>query len=187
MGHGDKIYNGLEASKHLGNKGWTKGGASAIPPIIARGVMIDVAGEKGVSMLPDSYGITVEDLKATLDKQKLSLQKGDVVLVRTGRMSVWSNPKKYLPNEPGLIRASAAWLIDQGAMVLGADNFAVEKFPMEGVHNYVLAERGVTLLEKVWLEDLAKDGVYEFAFIAAPIKFKGATGSPLRPLALPVR
>ena len=74
-------------------------------------------------------------------------------------------------------------------VLLGADNMGVEKFPMspESVHTYVFAERGVCLLELVWLEDLAKDRVYEFAFIAAPIKLRGATGSPTRPLALPLR
>src|SRR5713226_9744677 len=92
-------------------------------------------------------------------------------------------------SQPGITRKSAAWLIDHGAVLLGADNMGVEKFPMApvGVHTYVFAERGVCLLELVWLEDLAKDKVYEFAFIAAPIKLRGATGSPTRPLALPLQ
>ena len=94
-----------------------------------------------------------------------------------------------MPNEPGVTKQSAAWLIDNGAVLLGADNMGVEKFPMakDSVHTYVFAERGVCLLEVVWLEDLAKDRVYEFAFIAAPIKLRGATGAPVRPLALPLR
>lgn len=189
LGYGDKIFNGYEASQYLGNKGWTKAGADKIPPIITRGILIDVAAEKGMAMLPDSYEITSADLQRALTKQGTTLQQGDVVLIRTGRMTVWPDPKKFVPNEPGITRESAAWLIDQGAILLGADNMGVEKFPLgkESVHTYVFAERGVCLLELVWLEDLAKDKVYEFAFIAAPIKLRGATGSPTRPLALPLR
>ncbi len=189
LGYGDKIFNGFEASRYLGNKGWTKAGADKIPPIVTRGILIDVAGEKGVTMLPDAYEITSEDLQRALTKQGTTLQQGDAVLIRTGRMTVWPDAKKFVPNEPGITRQSAAWLIDHGSVLLGADNMGVEKFPMgpESVHTYVFAERGVCLLELVWLEDLAKDKVYEFAFIAAPIKLRGATGSPTRPLALPLR
>jgi len=189
LGYGDKIYNGYEASQYLGNKGWTKAGADKIPPIITRGILIDVAGEKGVAMLPDSYEITSQDLERALTKQGTALQQGDAVLIRTGRMTVWPDPKKFVPNEPGITRESAAWLVDHGAVLIGADNMGVEKFPMakESVHTYAFAERGVCLLELVWLEDLAKDKVYEFAFITAPIKLRGATGSPTRPLALPIR
>jgi len=189
LGYGNKIFNGYEASQHLGNKGWTKAGADKIPPIITRGILIDVAAEKEVTMLPDSYEITSQDLQQALAKQGTTLQKGDAVLIRTGRMTVWPDPKKFVPNEPGIIRESAAWLVDQGAVIIGADNMGVEKFPIakENVHTYLFAERGVCLLEVMWLEDLAKDQVYEFAFIAAPIKFRGATGSPIRPLAVPIR
>jgi kynurenine formamidase len=189
LGYGDKIFNGYEASRYVGNKGWTKAGADKIPPIVTRGILIDVAAEKGVTVLPESYEITVEDLQRALSKQGTTVQQGDAVLIRTGRMTVWPDAKKFVPNEPGVTRQSAAWLIDHGAILLGADNMGVEKFPMapEGVHTYVFAERGVCLLELVWLEDLAKDKVYEFAFIAAPIKLRGATGSPTRPLALPLR
>jgi kynurenine formamidase len=188
FGYGEKIFNGYETGKHLGNKGWTKAGADKIPPIITRGILLDVAAEKGVEMLPDSYEISVADLQRTLTKQDISLQKGDAVLIRTGRMTVWPDPQKFVPNEPGLTRDSAAWLVDNGAVLVGADNMGVEKFPIapQSVHAYLFAERGVCLLELLWLEDLAKDKVYEFAFIAAPIKFRGATGSPLRPLALPI-
>src|SRR5262245_33347740 len=172
LGYGDKIFNGYEPSRSLGNKGWTKAGDDTITAIVSRGILIDVAAEKGVPVLPESYEITVEDLQRALNKQGTTLQQGDAVLIRTGRMTVWPDAKKFVPNEPGITRQSAAWLIDHGAILLGADNMGVEKFPMapEGVHTYVFAERGVCLLELIWLEDLAKDKVDEFAFIAAPIK-----------------
>jgi kynurenine formamidase len=88
---------------------------------------------------------------------------------------------------------AAQWLVEkQQAMLLGADNFGIERFPSNNpdnflpVHTYLLAERGVSMIEVMWLEELAKDQVYEFVFIAAPLKLRGATGSPLRPLAIPL-
>jgi kynurenine formamidase len=189
IGYGDKIFNGFEATRYLGNKGWTKAGADKIPPLITRGILLDLPATKGVAMLPDAYEITTADIQQTLSKQGVHLQPGDAVLIRTGRMTVWPDAKKFVPNEPGITRESAAWLIDHGAVLLGADTMGVEKFPMakESVHAYAFAERGVCLLELAWLEDLAKDKVYEFAFIAAPLKLRGATGAPARPLALPLR
>ena len=189
IGYGDKIFNGFEATRYLGNKGWTKAGADKIPPLITRGILLDVPATKGVTMLPDAYEITTADIQQTLSKQGVKLQPGDAVLIRTWRMTVWPDAKKFVPNEPGITRASAAWLIDNGAVLLGADTMGVEKFPMakESVHAYAFAERGVCLLELAWLEELAKDKVYEFAFIAAPLKLRGATGAPARPLALPLR
>ena len=189
LGRGEKIFNGYDAPTYLSDKGWTKAGADTVPPIITRGVLIDVAGEKGVALLPPSYEITIEDLQRVMKKQGVRLQKNDAVLIRTGRMTVWPDPKKFVHNDPGITRDSAAWLVDNGAVIIGADNMGVEKFPMakDSVHVYLFAERGVCLLELLWLEDLARDQVYEFAFIAAPIKMRGATGSPIRPLALPFR
>lgn len=189
LGCGNKIFNGYKAARYLGNKGWIKAGADKIPPIITRRILIDVAGEKGVAMLPDSYEITSQDLERALTKQGTALQKGDAVLIRTGRMTAWPDPKKFVPNEPGITREGAARLVDHGAVLIGADNMGVEKFPMsqESVHTYLFAEREVCLLELTWLEDLAKDKAYEFVFMAAPIKFRGATGVPVRPIALPIR
>ena len=81
-----KIWNGFSAAEHAGDRGWQVAGAEKIPPIIARGVLIDVAASKGVSMLPDGYRVTRDDLKKALEKQQTELREGDVVLIRTGRM-----------------------------------------------------------------------------------------------------
>ncbi len=185
VGYHDAIWNGYEAAKHLGNKGWHKAGTDTIPPIVTRGVLIDVAGHKGVAVLPDSYAITPEDLEAALAAQGVTLQQGDAVFIRTGRMSLWPDPERYVPHEPGIAYAGAHWLIERGAVLIGADNIAVERLPIEGkaVHAYAFAERGVCLIENAWLEDIARDRVYAFALVAAPIKVRGATGSSVRPLA----
>ncbi|MFT4582197.1 MAG: kynurenine formamidase [Gammaproteobacteria bacterium] len=187
-GYGDKIFNQFSSAEHLGNKGWRIAGADKIPPIITRGVLIDVATQKGLDVLADSYEITVDDLIAALKRQTVSIEGGDAVFIRTGRMRHWPKPDLFVPREPGIGIAAAKWLVDSGAVLIGADNIAVERIPVTGspVHAYAFAEAGVCLVELVWLEELAEDKIYEFALIAAPIKIRGATGSPMRPIALPI-
>lgn len=192
--HGE-IWNGFSADEHLGDLGWRRGGAEALPPIIARGVLIDVARAKGVDELPPSYRITPDDLAEALALQGTAIEPGDVVLVRTGRMRHFhASNERYMDAPPGLGLAAARWLIeDRRAMTLGADNLSLETFPVETednwvpVHTYLLAERGVPFLEVVHLEELARDRVYEFAFIGSSLKLRGASGAPMRPIALPLR
>ena len=194
FGLNGEVWNGFKADEHLGDQGWRKTGVERFPPIIARGVLVDVAGYKGVSLLPDSYSITPEDLKGALTKQAVTLQPGDVVLIRTGRMTVWPDGDRYILNQPGLGLAAAKRLADDmKVMVIGGDNLSLEHFPVERkdnwipVHTFLLAQRGMPIIEVVYLEELARDRVYEFAFIAAPLKLRGASAAPFRPLALPLR
>lgn len=195
FGLNGEIYNGFSSDEYLGDRGWQKTGAETIPPIVARGVLIDVAGSKGLDTLPDSYGITVDDLKAALRQQKTVLQPGDVVLIRGGRMRAWPADTEYVMNQPGLSLPSAKWLAEEKQVVaIGGDNLSLEHFPVADdsktwvpVHTYLLAQAGVPIIEVVNLEELARDAVYEFAFIAAPLKFRGASAAPFRPIALPIR
>ncbi|RIA09219.1 kynurenine formamidase [Flavobacteriaceae bacterium MAR_2010_72] len=191
FGLNGKIWNGFTPEVHLGDKGWKKTGAETIPPIIARGVLIDVEAYKG--QLPENYRISVNDLKKVLKKQGVSLKKGDVVLIRTGQAKHYNNANHYLHNYPGISLDAVKWLVeDQAIMLLGADNLSLEAFPSERadnwvpVHTYLLAEKGVMFIEQMYLETLANDRVFEFAFIAASLKLKGASGSPMRPLAIPI-
>jgi kynurenine formamidase len=194
FGLNGEIWNGISADDALGVRGWTRSGADKYPPIIARGVMIDIAKAKGEKHLPASYSISVEDIKEALRKQGTALAPGDVVLVRTGQMSLWPDRSKLtLFQQSGLSLEAARWLVEeQNVMLLGADNLGLESFPstkpenFAPVHSYLLAEKGVSFMELVWLEDLARDRVYEFAFVAAPLKLRGATGSPIRPVAIPI-
>jgi kynurenine formamidase len=194
FGLNGETWNGFRHEVHLGDVGWKKAGAEKLPPVIARGVLIDVAGLKGVDVLPDGYRITPDDLKAALAKQGVALQTGDAVFIRTGRMRVLDQPQKYLAPEPGIGLAAAKWLVEgQGAMLVGSDNLSLESFPVETkenwvpVHTYLEAEQGAAIMEVVDLEQLARDRVYEFAFIGASLKLRGASGAPMRPLAFPVR
>lgn len=193
FGYQGRIWNGFAASEHLGSLHWTVAGPDRYPPIIARGVMIDVPAALSLSVLPDSYGIGREDLEQALSRQGTVLQPGDVVLVRTGRMSLWPDPTAYLPREPGLNREGARFLAEAGAAVIGADNIAVEQLPADDpenwmtVHTYLLAEAGIPMIEVVNLEELAEEGCHEFCFIGAALKLRGATAGPMRPLALPLQ
>lgn len=189
-----QIYNGFAADEHLGDKGWRRAGAETIPPLIARGVLIDVAGAHGLDVLPPSYGITVADLRQSLERQQVALEPGDIVLIRGGRMTVWPDDSGYVLDQPGLTLEAARWLAeDQQVTAIGGDNLSLEHFPVAAdsetwvpVHTYLLAQAGVPIIEVLDLEELARDGVHEFAFVGASLRLRGASGAPFRPLALPL-
>ncbi len=194
FGIGGKIYNGFSADEHLGDRGWKVTGIEKFPPLVARGVLIDVAASKGLKMLPDEYRITRKDIQAALKKQGVSLKTGDIVLIRTGRMSLYDNPQAYMNKPPGMGLDAARFLVEEGgAMILGADNLSFEAFPSEvaddyvPLHTYLLAQQGVPIIELVDLDELAKDGVYEFAFVGGPLKIRGGDAAPLRPIAMPLK
>lgn len=193
FGYGREIYNGFDADEHLGSRCWQKAGSEQIVPIIARGILLDIAAAHGAECLPPSYGITVEDCRSALDKQKVEIREADVVLLRTGRMRYWPDGSKVFGNSPGVTLETAKWLTSQNIVAVGADNEAVEHTPsfhednwLPG-HTHFLTEAGVPQMECVNLEDLSRDKVYEFAFVGAPIRLRGATGSPIRPLAFALR
>jgi len=193
FGYHGEIWNGFTADKHLGSAHWRVAGADTHPPVIARGVLLDVATAHDVTVLPDSFAVSVDELKATISRQRVELQVGDVVMIRTGRGATWPDPDLYLPREPGLDRAGAAWLAEQGAAMIGADNIALEHLPSADsenwlpVHTYLLAEAGVPIMEVVELESIAAEECYEFCFVGACLKLRGATAGPIRPLAFPLR
>lgn len=193
FGLNGRIYNGFEADTHLGDQGWTRTGAETLPPIVARGVLIDMPAAKGVQMLERGYRIGGDDLREALERQGTSLREGDVVLIRTGRMQLFEEADAFIADAPGLDFDGARFLVDSGAMVIGADNLSLEAFPSAfdvnyiPVHTFLLAEHGVPIMEMVDTESLAADEVYEFAFIAAGPKLRGMDATVLRPIALPVR
>jgi kynurenine formamidase len=193
IGYGGTVWNGFTEAEHLGSRHWLRNGADQHPPIVARGVLIDVAGLYGVDMLPPSHPIGPDDLQRALARQGTDLEVGDVVLVRTGRITVWPDAEAFIPDEPGLDLEGARFLAEAGAVIIGADNVGLERHPSgdpenwQPVHTYLLAEAGIPIMEIVDLEELAANAVHEFAFIGACIKIRGATGSPIRPIALPLR
>ena len=188
-----KIYNNFTAEDNLGSRHWMKAGAEAIPPIIARGVLLDIAALKGVECLPPSYAITIEDCQDELKRTGMQLQDGDVAMVRTGRMGYWPDGSKVLGDPPCMSLEAARWITAQGISAIAADQECVEVGPSQHEDNWLpghchfLAEAGVPMIELVNLEELARDNVHEFCLMAAPIRLRGASGSPLRPLAFKLR
>src|SRR5712691_8640794 len=159
--------------------------------LITRGVLIDVAGFKGVEMLGDNYEITVADLEGALKKQNVTLQPGDAVIINTGWGKLWAKDNaRFVKSCPGIGVKAAEWLIAKDPMLLGSDNWPVEVAPNPDkqvslpVHQIALVVNGVHLLENLKLDELAAKGVSEFAFIMQPLKIQGGTGSTVAPIAV---
>jgi len=187
----DRYYNGFEGSKILLPAGLLKLGVENVGAIFTRGVLLDIAGYKGTDPLAPGYVITVKDVEGTLNKEKIEIREGDVVLIYTGHGNLWKTDQKaFNGNQPGIGMEVARMLNDKKIVMVGADNSAIEALPSEDTtksipcHQWLLARNGIYLFENLDLKGLADDKVYEFAFSYAPIKFKGGTGSPGNPIAI---
>src|SRR5262249_18386467 len=170
--------------------GFTKLGVENAPAFITRGVLIDIAGYKGVDMLGDSYEITVEDVQGALTKQNLTLKAGDAVITPTGAAKLFGKDKaRNVKSCPGIGVKAAEWLISQNPVLLGADNWPVEVAPNPDpqislpIHQIALVVNGVHLLENLKLDELVAKNAQEFAFIMTVLKIRGGTGSTVLPIA----
>lgn len=184
-----RVFGGARASDCRTDQGWQVHGAETIPPIIARSLLLDIPGMRGEARLPDQYEITVADLAGALAAASLELRAGDVVLVRTGIIEDFVlAPGEYGLSQPGVGAAAAVWLYERGMSVLGTDTTSTEPVPFVDpemtTHRAMLVDRGVHLIENLYLDELAREGVTEALFICLPLKFTGATGSWVRPVAI---
>lgn len=184
------VYNGLRNRDIIDTFGTKNLGIELMPPIIARGILIDIASQKGVNMLPAGYAIQPDELDDVLASQGTAVKEGDVVLVHTGWGRNWHSPEKMLSGEPGIGKACAGWALDHNIICWGLDQFATDPIPFEfpgealPMHIAMLTKAGIRLIENINMEEIVRDKVYEFLTIAAPLKIRGATGSPIRLLAL---
>ena len=164
-------------------------GVDTIAPIVRRGVLLDVAAQQGVAALPVDFEITADQLNRAA--ANVEIAAGDIVLLRTGWAQYFSDAKKYINNviAPGPTLEAARWLSARKVFAAGSDTVAFEKVPDPAmpVHVHLLVESGIHIIEVLNLEELARDKVYEFFFVAAPMNIRGATGAPIRPLAFPRR
>jgi kynurenine formamidase len=194
LGHfskGDKLYNGLSAAETVTDWGLLKLGIEQAPPMITRGVLLDVAGLDGGAHLNPGRAIMPDELARAAETAQIAIEPGDIVLIRTGWGRYFGNDNpKYLAGEPGIDLAAAQWLTAQGVVAIGCDNMAVEVLPNPDrtlampVHQHALAEAGVHLIENLALDELAHDRLHSFCFILLATKIRGATGAPVRPVAL---
>lgn len=163
-------------------------GIETMAPIVARGVLLDVAGSR---RLQPGYAITAEDLERAEKEAGTEVRAGDVVLVRTGYGALWSKPAEYL-EAAGVSAAGSRWLIAKNVKAVGADNVAFDVMgpadPELGMtlpgHILLLVRAGIPIIENLNLEELASADVHEFVFVCLPLKMRGATGSPVRPIAI---
>jgi kynurenine formamidase len=186
------LYGGVKIDRNVqSSRGFTRLGVEEIPPILAPGVLLDVAASKGVEELEPGYAVTDVDLKTCCEEQGVCIEPGSVALVRIGNARYWEDAERYLAG-PGMAASASYWLAARRVLAVGADNMAWDvpgvKDPELGSlmpgHLILLARRGIYIIENLMLEDLAAAGVYSFDFLCTPLKFVGATGSPVRPLAV---
>lgn len=196
MGDGtsqEVFYNGFTLAEVSGTYGLRQLGVEDIKPIFTRGILIDIASEKGVDALDHSYEVTVADVRAALSRQGMSeddLLAGDAIFFRYGWSIHWRDHDKYNTNPPGIGLEVAAWLVERQPSMIGSDHWSTEVIPNPDpslafpVHQEIITKAGIWNLENMVYDGLAQDEVYEFLFVFAPTPYKGATGSPGRPIAI---
>jgi kynurenine formamidase len=187
----DVFYNGFTLDEVGGTYGMRRLGVENVRPVVTRGILIDVAGAKGMDVLPDGYHITLQDVRETLARQGMSegdIRPGDAIFFRTGRAQFWTDPARYARGAPGIGLEVGEWVADRRVSMIGADTAAIEADPTPGlvspVHELLIVRNGIHNLENMNLEGPAADGVYEFLFIFTPLRLEGATGSPGRPIGI---
>jgi len=182
---GLRLCGGVDAPAAATSFGYRELGVETIEPIVARGWLIDLG-----TVEPERW-IGLDEVRRSADTQGVRPAAGDVVLVRTGAGARWDDPERYL-RAAGMKGEVSQWLADTRVVAVGADNMAWDRAsgddPDTGVflpgHSILLVRSGVYIIENVFLEELAAAGVHEFTFLCTPLKIRGATGSPVRPVAL---
>ena len=195
LGHagiGTKFYNGVELEDLYAPTGITKYGMEKVPPIITRGILIDMVSYKGRYLGP-SEPITKEDIQDFLDQHDLEIEPGDAVLIYTGWMRYFREDQdRFMFSEPGIDREAAIWLRSQRPVGIGADQWSTEVVPNNEVgkdlqwpcHQELITKGGIYLFQDLVLDKLAADGVYEFAFIFTHPKITGTTQGIGQPIAI---
>jgi kynurenine formamidase len=187
------FYNGFNSQEMDDKGGLRQLGIEHVRPIVTRGILVDVAGYKGVSRLEGGYEVTLEDVLGALDRQGVdadSIAPGDAVLFRYGWAQLWNDHAAYGGASPGIGFAVSNWLIEKQIAVTGSDTSVTEVSPNPDaslvipIHQELMMKNGIFNIENMDFEELAADEGWEFLLLANPIRFKGATGSPLRPLAI---
>jgi kynurenine formamidase len=190
----DDHWFGGNAGDDLGDFGPVKGDATEIPPIWRRGVFYDIPRHRGVDLLDAGSPVTADELRDMDERDGIQLRDGDVVLVRTGYLSMWDAPES-LPDHRGAGPdiSAAQYFADSGVFAVGSDTetFEVQPAPDPGspanpqpVHTLLLIEKGIFIMESLYLEEFAAAGVREFLFVALPLSIRGATASMIDPVAV---
>lgn len=193
IGQGDIYYNGFKASEFAQTAGLTKLGVEKIPPIVARGVLLNMAAFHGKEMLEEGTAYTREDIIAAADQQGVELRENDVVLFHSGWMKLLEeggDPARFGSVEPGLGKTGAEYLAELGVIAVGADTWGLEAVPFEEgvgvfeVHQILLAQNGIYILENMNTSVLVEDDVNEFMFVLGQARVAGAVQMMVNPVAI---
>jgi kynurenine formamidase len=191
IGINNIYYNGHKQEDFLRPNGLLRFSSDKIPPIVTRGVLLDLVGLKGGNLAPGT-AINRVDIEAAIAKQGAPIRKGDVVLIHTGWLEsmAMKDKKRFMETEPGLGKEGAEFLASLGVVAVGADQWAVEVVPAEDpaevfpVHQTLITKNGVYLLENMNVGPLATDKAYEFLFILGQPKLAGAVQAIINPIAI---
>jgi kynurenine formamidase len=185
-----RFYNGFTLQDMASAYGLKKLGIEKIKPIFTRGVLLDIAGYRG-RMLAKGEEITTDDVVGAMAKEGLKeIRAGDVVLIHTGWGALWMKDAAFNSGAPGIGIKVAQWLAEKQIVCVGTDTWSTEVVPNPDsglafpVHNELITKRGIFIQENLDLTELARDKVYEFAYVFVPLPMKGATGSPGSPIAI---
>ncbi len=188
-----KLFGGAEASKATDGGRFMDHGIHTVDPSLRRAVLLDIPKALGITSCDGGYEVTVEDLERA-SEISAPISRGDVVLIRTGWGRNFDHGSEaYLGSAtgvPGVGEAGARWLSDRAIYAAGADTIAFECIAAGAghavlpAHKVLLVESGIYIIEALALEELAQAGICEFTFILSPLNLVGATGSPVRPLAV---
>ncbi|MGH2860592.1 MAG: cyclase family protein [Solirubrobacteraceae bacterium] len=193
VSHEGRLHGGLDAAEAQRGGSFTELGAETIAPIMCRGWLLDVPAALGLEACEPGYEITPADLERAAREQGVEPRPGEVILIRSGWAQRWADGVAYVGHDsgvPGPGEAAARWLATLGPRAVGADTIAFEHLaPGAGhallpAHRVLLVEAGIHIIETLDLEQLAAANVHEFTFVLTPLPLVGATGSPVRPLAV---
>jgi kynurenine formamidase len=192
VSHAGKLHGGVDAAEVQRGGRFSALGIETVEPIVCKGVLLDVAGCRG-QPVDAGEPITAAELMTVCDRQQTELPARGAVLIRSGWARHWGDPPTYLGHAsgvPGPDPTAAEWIAQAEPRVTGHDSMAYEHLPpgaghaLLPVHRILLVEHGVHIVENLDLEGLAAERIYEFLFVCLPLKFVGATGSPVRPIAV---
>lgn len=193
VSHNGLVHGGVEAASIQSHRGLAQLGIETFSPFVGRGVLLDVTRVHGVRILAPGYEVTARDLADAAELAGVTIRPGDGVLVGTGWSRLWHDSEAFISHAagvPGPGVEAAQWLADKGVRVVGGETIAFERIaPGAGhatlpVHRVLLVEAGINIIETMRLDELLDMRVSEFLFIVAPLPIVGATGSPVRPLAV---
>ena len=192
MGEAGEFYNCNQGKDFSIITGLTKLDISGIPPMVGRGVMIDIAKQMGVDSLQAGQPITSDDIKAAMKSQGVTVGEGDVVLLHTGYTdaTLKQNPSLWAGSIPGITNEASVFLAGLKPMAVGADTWGLGAVPPRTGdkifydHVVLFKQHSIYILETMNTGRLADEGVHEFMFVLGEARLKGAVQMIINPVAM---